>query len=97
MLCRLYSPVAVKRQKIIKRQSRAQGQSFAEAIVDWHQKRQGPQQMRRDALQVAPFAQTLTHQRDFQVSQIAQSAMRQLGTVRRGGGGEIPRFDQRHL
>ena len=53
--------------------------------------------MWRDALQVAPFAQTLAHQRDLQIAQIAQPAMRQLGTVSRGGGGEIPRFDQRHL
>ena len=53
--------------------------------------------MRRDALQVAPLAQAFPHQGKFQIAQIAQAAMRQLGIVGGGGGGEIARLDQRHL
>ena len=98
VLGRIFQTVPVIRQKIIKRQSCLELGAFGNAsVVERQKKGQRPHQMRRHAHQAQPFAQRFAHQRDFQVAQIAQSAMRQLGIVRAGGGGEVPHLDQRHL
>ncbi len=97
LLRRFRAPVAVIGKNIIQRQSSAQSQPFADTVIDRHQEGQRAQQMRRDALQIAPFVQALAHQPDFQIAQIAQPAMRQFGIVGGCRGGEIPRLDQRHF
>jgi hypothetical protein len=86
----------LSQKEAVTREPGREHQALAYALHG-HQKGQGPHQMRRYRLEVTSFAQAFAHQGEFQVPQIAQATMRQLGIMRRGGGGEISGLDQGHL
>lgn len=62
----------------------------------WHHKRQRLRQMRRQAQNGGPFAQSLAHQTQAALRQIAHTAMQQFGGPRRRSRGKVTRFHQRH-
>ena len=60
------------------------------------EERQGPHQMGRDALPDAALLQQFADQPQFEIAQITQPPMHQLGIVRAGGMGEVVLLRERY-
>src|SRR5690349_5303298 len=94
----ILEPGAVIREKIVERQPCAESGASREAsAVERQQEGQGMNEVRGDTLPDAPLLQGLTDQAKFEIAQVAQTAMNELGVVGARRVGEIVALDQRDL